>query len=621
MNGASGGVVSRALSVLPLWVALALYGWSGGAWTVAGIAAAIAAASIATSKRAPLAPGAQRFVLVIAIAIGVVAGVTRTPAPGWGPGTLTELGSAVALPMLLALTARAWLAQPERGASLSFALGVVAVGACGGTRLGAGYTAFAIAFVAASLATMHDQDASRTRWSELPRRGAIAGGAIVVVAFGLAFAGTSALPALYDYAQARFDFAYEYVGFKGELRLGGLDDLKKSEEIVLRISGAPTDYLRGAVYDRFDAATSSWGLARANVRVLALPTSHAKGAAGVEVRRVGGWGERYFLPLRAGAIGSPAAEAIVDTMGVMRPQANRRYDRYWFDADAPDRLDATPPSTFDTRVPDRLRPALEAIVAEWTTPSDAPAAVLTKIAQHLEGSTYSLSFKRTSKDPIVEFLTTNKQGNCEYFASAMTLLARAANVPARVATGYRVAERNPISGQYLVRQKNAHAWVEAWVDGAWRTYDPTPASQVDENLAHDTSTARALLDLVASAWASVLEVWSSLGPFELAGIALGLGALFVVVRFARRGRTARAEVEGGVERPLPCLERLLRALAARGVTRAPSEPLERLARRLHDVGMREPAELLVQYAALRYGGIGDERAIARAMERCAATLP
>ena len=613
--------MTRALAIAPVLVLLVLYGWAAS-WPVAGVAAIALVASLALRKRPALGNGAQRVIAGVAIAIGIVVGLARTPEPGFGAGTLPGLASAIALPVLLLMVARAWIANPERGGTLTFALGIVAAGACGATRLGAGYAAFVAVYFATSVAALRAEDPARAPWEELPRRTKILGASIAIVAAALAFAGARALPPLYDYTQSRFDVAYEFVGFKGELRLGGLDDLKQSDEIVLRVSGARTDYLRGAVYDRFDAPTSSWGLSRVEVRVLAMPIARARGASGTEVRRVGGWGERYFFPLRAGAIGSPAAESLVDTMGVVRPAANKRYERYWFDADASDQLASTPPSAFDTRVPERLRAGLDAVVREWTQPNDSPATILAKIEQHLgDGYAYSLSFTRASKDPLLEFLTTNKQGNCEYFASAMALLARAANVPARVATGYRVAERNPISGEYLVRQKNAHAWVEAWVDGAWRSFDPTPASLVEENLAHDTSTARALADLVASVWAAALEWWNGLGPFELAGIALALAALFFVVRFARRGRRARAAAgTAAIDRSLPCLERLIEALARRGVAHAPSETLDRLARRAADGGMAEAAALLAKYAALRYGGVGDESALVREMDRCARSL-
>jgi transglutaminase-like putative cysteine protease len=606
-------------------IALALYGYAAGAWPVAAVIAIAVLASLATRWRIALSPGTRRIVLAVATGAGVALGLARTPEPGYGTGTLPGIASAVALAALIPAAARVWIRLPERGYAITFALAIVGVAACGATRLDAPYAIAAIAFFVASIAALRADDPARARWSEQSRRDKLIGAVIGVVTLALGGLIAHALPILYDWAQARFDSTYEFIGFKAELRLGGLDDLKKSDEIVLRVSGDRTDYLRGAVYDRFDARTSSWGLARVDMRTLTFATARPRDAGGVDVRRVGGWGERYFVPLRAGAIGSSAGAAIVDPMGVMRPFESKRYDHYWFDPSAPDELGVVEPAPDDTRLPDRVRAPLEKLVAEWTLPGDTPDVVLAKIARRFdEDYTYSLSFERPAVDPILDFLLANKQGNCEYFASAMALLARAAKIPARVVAGYRVAERNPISGQYIVRQKNAHSWVEAWLPGnGWTTVDPTPASKVEENLARNTSIARALADVASSAFAVVAEWWGRLGPLELAIAAAALSALFVVVRLLRQQRRARrvaASDDAIDDRPLPCLRRLLDALAARGVAHARSEPLERLARRLAEAELREAAALVDRYVALRYGGVGDSASIAREMDRCSADL-
>jgi hypothetical protein len=75
------------------------------------------------------------------------------------------------------------------------------------------------------------------------------------------------------------------------------------------------------------------------------------------------------------------------------------------------------------------------------------------------------------------FVFENRRGHCELFASAMVLMLRSGGIPARLATGFLGADYNPIEGYYIVRQANAHAWVEAQIDGAgWRVFDPTPPS-------------------------------------------------------------------------------------------------------------------------------------------------
>ena len=91
---------------------------------------------------------------------------------------------------------------------------------------------------------------------------------------------------------------------------------------------------------------------------------------------------------------------------------------------------------------------------------------------------YSLDFLgRDADNPIEDFLFRYKSGHCEYFATAMILMLRSVGIPARLATGFLGAEFNPLEDYYIVRQSNAHAWVEAYFpETGWTTIDPTPPS-------------------------------------------------------------------------------------------------------------------------------------------------
>ncbi len=95
------------------------------------------------------------------------------------------------------------------------------------------------------------------------------------------------------------------------------------------------------------------------------------------------------------------------------------------------------------------------------------------------GFEYSLEAEPVpgSLDPTEWFLFSRKAGHCEYYASAMVMLCRSIGINTRVVTGYVATEFNDATGHYLVRQSNAHAWVEAEVGpGVWRTFDPTPSA-------------------------------------------------------------------------------------------------------------------------------------------------
>jgi len=90
---------------------------------------------------------------------------------------------------------------------------------------------------------------------------------------------------------------------------------------------------------------------------------------------------------------------------------------------------------------------------------------------------YSLeTANRPLPDPLANFLFVTKRGYCEYFASAMAVMLRTLGIPSRVVTGYQSGYYNEISGMYVIRASDAHAWVEAWIDGrGWVTFDPTPS--------------------------------------------------------------------------------------------------------------------------------------------------
>ena len=90
------------------------------------------------------------------------------------------------------------------------------------------------------------------------------------------------------------------------------------------------------------------------------------------------------------------------------------------------------------------------------------------------GLEYTLEPGVTTLDSVDTTLFDSKRGFCGHFASAYATMMRAAGVPARIVTGYLGGEWNPIGGYFIVRQSDAHAWTEIWLDGTgWTRVDPT----------------------------------------------------------------------------------------------------------------------------------------------------
>lgn len=104
------------------------------------------------------------------------------------------------------------------------------------------------------------------------------------------------------------------------------------------------------------------------------------------------------------------------------------------------------------------------------------AAIVRAALHHLRtgGYTYTLEPGAYPQHTADTFWFDRKQGFCEHIASAFAVLMRAADIPARVVTGYQGGERNPVDGLWTVRQSDAHAWTEVWLpEQGWQRIDPT----------------------------------------------------------------------------------------------------------------------------------------------------
>ncbi len=454
---------------------------------------------------------------------------------------------------------------------------------------------------------------------------------MLVAIGGLAAAGIFALPQVEQVTQRQFDryilpTGPSHVGFTESLGVTSVDDLLGSDELVLRIYGPHVDYLRGRVYDTFDRGR--WEDASGASPVLVATVSDERRGPGVtEIRAVGALQERdprarFFVPLGAEHIGTASGTALVDEVGTLRPAPGEAATFISFEVGVPEHPVA-PPTDRDLRVPDTLRAALDPIARDWTRDASTPAAKLAAIEQHFgQDFAYSLDRAPASREPpLVRFLWTSRRGHCELFATAMALLARTVGVPARVVGGFRVAEHNAVGGYHVVRERNAHAWVEAWIDGeGWRTFDPTPVTEA--NLRREQSPLSALLDAMRELSERALDALARV-PLRYAGLALALASgLLVALRTVRRRRKQRAGATRAdrTEDPLPCFARLESALARLGHPRPPTEPLERYAERLRIAALDRAAEVVLDYGALRYGGIGEAATVARRVEACAADL-
>ncbi len=134
---------------------------------------------------------------------------------------------------------------------------------------------------------------------------------------------------------------------------------------------------------------------------------------------------------------------------------------------------------------------IERVAREWTGAITEQMAIARQIERKFQMEfQYSLDTSDFSNKPnhLSIFLTDTNRGHCEYFATAMTLMLRARDIPARIVNGYVSDEWSETGGgYYIVRQQNAHSWVEAYINGVgWVTFDPTPAAGVGSARNPDT---------------------------------------------------------------------------------------------------------------------------------------
>jgi protein-glutamine gamma-glutamyltransferase len=160
----------------------------------------------------------------------------------------------------------------------------------------------------------------------------------------------------------------------------------------------------------------------------------------------------------------------------------------------------------------RLRAIAESVVGD--IPADQTQERANRLEAYLRytgGFSYTLKMDRVdpSLDPVEDFLVHRKEGHCEYYASALTLLLRSVGIPARLVNGFKGGDWNELGRVLVVRQKHAHSWVEALVADRpggvpyWKVLDPTPPLQREQSVAQVGGVAtrlRPLSDYIRYIW-------------------------------------------------------------------------------------------------------------------------
>lgn len=316
----------------------------------------------------------------------------------------------------------------------------------------------------------------------------------------------------------------------------------------------------------------------------------------------------------------------------------------------PDEIPACPPRSLDwdpTTVDKRcrVRDLARFITKDARTNFDKALALETWLKNQLG---YTLEMESPgSKEPVEFFLFERKKGHCEYFSSAMAIMARSVGVPARNVNGFLGGEWNEYDNYIAVRAGDAHSWVEVYFEGlGWVTFDPTPSGEADM-LGRGSSSImdrmRRIADTVRFKWFKwVIEydLYSQLKLFRnvskalkrgartyfknpvkdlrsktkrhqrtIAIAVLGLGAVLILLSLRRRRRTEDARITGQktYSKRDPVTTHylaVLRTLARRGYRRSDATTPREFATRLAGqklAGADYLRELTELYYAVEYG--------------------
>jgi len=112
--------------------------------------------------------------------------------------------------------------------------------------------------------------------------------------------------------------------------------------------------------------------------------------------------------------------------------------------------------------------------------------------------------------PVEDFLFHTKKGYCEHYATSMAIMLRSLHIPSRVVNGYFGGEKNKYGGYIIVRQSNAHSWVEALIDNRWKRFDPTPVSPAER-----LSGVALFIDSLQLNWSRYVVGFSSLDQRQI----------------------------------------------------------------------------------------------------------
>ncbi|MEM7098346.1 MAG: DUF3488 and transglutaminase-like domain-containing protein [Pseudomonadota bacterium] len=300
-------------------------------------------------------------------------------------------------------------------------------------------------------------------------------------------------------------------GLSDKLTPGDVASLSRSDDLAFRVvfeDSVPAQrelYWRGLVYSEFKYGT--WSIAQPLDEIEAVSTTQA--GLGYDVFLEPTQSTWLFaldtpsqLPNRGKLLGDFRLVNPEPILSVLRYSVRSNPDAL-LDLVLSDGLRAR-----ETAIPEEDNPRLQEYARDlYDKVGGDTRDMVNAMMAHIRTQPFVYTLRPPTlsfRDSIDEFWFDTRRGFCTHYAGATVFALRTVGIPARMVGGYQGGEVNPVTGHMVVRQYDAHAWIEVWIEEqGWVRFDPTAAvapARVEDGLnAALSTTERGELSFLSSA--------------------------------------------------------------------------------------------------------------------------
>lgn len=274
-------------------------------------------------------------------------------------------------------------------------------------------------------------------------------------------------------------------GLSDTMSPGDISSLSLSDAVAFRVKfeGAIPEprlrYWRGLVLHRFNGRTWSGNepmigkRSREQVSIRGEPTRYEVTLEPTHQQWVFALDMPYSWTLSNTFMGPQQQLARVHPIDQRIAYDAVSYSEYSIDTDLSNYM-----RTWYLRLPEGSNPRTLKFAQEMRRSAESDTEFIVSVLERFTNEEYFYTLKPPplGSNPVDRFLFDTRRGFCEHYASAFAVMMRAVGIPSRIVLGYQGGELNPFGGYLIVRQADAHAWTEVWLEGAgWRRVDPTAA--------------------------------------------------------------------------------------------------------------------------------------------------